>query len=46
MILYVESKTAEMTYLQNRTDHGHGKQTCVCQGQLGREGDGWGVWAW
>ena len=28
-----------MIYLQTETDHGHGKQTCVCQGK--KEGVGW-----
>ena len=29
----------QMIYLQNRKDHGHGGQTCVCQGE--GEGVGW-----
>ena len=28
------------------TDHGHGEQTYICQGEKGREGDGWGIWGW
>ena len=34
---------AQMIYLQNRKDHGHGGQTCVCWGR-GREWDRLEVW--
>ena len=25
---------------------GQGEQTCSCQGGMGRQWDGWGVWLW
>ena len=31
---------------KTETDHGHGEQTCVCQGLGQEEGDGQGVWGW
>jgi len=34
---------AQMSYLQNRKDHGHVGQTCVYQGKEVREWDGLGV---
>ena len=35
----------EPTY-KTETDHGHGEQTCGCQGWAVRERDGQGVWGW
>ena len=26
--------------------HRHGEQTCICQGEGGREGDEWRAWSW
>ena len=33
---------AQMIYLQNRKDHGHRGQTCVCRGGGGGSGMDWG----
>ena len=29
---------------KQKQTHKHGEQTCDCQGGVGREWDGWGVW--
>ena len=31
---------------KTETVHGHGEQTCVCQGKGGEKETGWGVWGW
>ena len=36
---------AQMITYKTETDHGHGGQTCVCQGS-GEGGAEWGAWGW
>ena len=36
-------KYDKMILPTTETDHGHGEQTYICQGEKGREGDGWGI---
>ena len=37
--------TDDLIY-KTETDQGHGEQACGCQGEGGREWDGWRFWAW
>ena len=49
-ILYGFTFMWNLKYVKNypiyktEIDHGHGEQTCGCQGGKGREWDGWGIW--